>query len=168
MHLCGMEDSYAQTFDIRWGDLDPNRHLANTAIMGLMIETRMIFLRENGVGQKWFEEREIGPVILSESTWYLKEILPDERITIRLTCEGHSADDRFWRWGQTLFNQDGVPAVIHRVNFAWFDLAARKILASPPELKAICEKVPKSPHFAILPSSDFRPPVEILQSAKLI
>ena len=39
-------------FDVRWNDIDANRHLANSAYLNFMSHTRMGYMIENGVGHK--------------------------------------------------------------------------------------------------------------------
>jgi acyl-CoA thioester hydrolase len=41
---------FTKEFDIRWSDLDANRHLANSAFINFMSHTRMAYLIENGFG----------------------------------------------------------------------------------------------------------------------
>lgn len=163
-----MGKGFIQSFDIRWGDLDPNRHLANTAIMSLMIETRMAYLRSLGYGQQWFADHNIGPAILSETNWYLKEILPDEKVSVDLACMGHTSDLRFWRWRQNLYNQAGTPCAGHEVNFVWFDLLARKIIPAPDELKGSLAEMPRHPQFRLMESAEFRPPESIIATQPLV
>ena len=39
---------YLKEFEIRWSDIDANRHLANSAYLNFMSHTRMAFLMELG------------------------------------------------------------------------------------------------------------------------
>ena len=41
---------YTKKFEIRWNDLDANKHLGNSAYIEFMSHTRMSFLTEYGVG----------------------------------------------------------------------------------------------------------------------
>ena len=54
---------YYKEFDIRWSDLDANRHLANSAYINFMSHTRMGFLMENGYGQQELVKHHLGPVV---------------------------------------------------------------------------------------------------------
>lgn len=162
-----MAEPFSRTFEIRWSDLDSNRHVANTAILGMMIETRMAFLRSRGMEYAWFEEKGIGPAILSETNWYLREILPDDVVTVQLRCAGYSPDLRFWRWLQELRTQDGKLCAIHQVNFVWLDLKARKMVAAPLEMAEVFLQVARDAHFSLLDSADFRLP-ESLQHIPLM
>ena len=65
---------YVKEFEIRWSDLDANRHVANSSYVDMLSETRMSFLREHGVTQQFFETHGIGPVIFSEEFFYISEI----------------------------------------------------------------------------------------------
>lgn len=46
---------YSKQFEVRWSDLDANRHLANSAYMNFMSHTRMGFF--NG---KWLRSKRTG------------------------------------------------------------------------------------------------------------
>ena len=41
--------TYFKEFEIRWSDLDANRHLGNSAYTNLMSHTRMSYLFEIGI-----------------------------------------------------------------------------------------------------------------------
>ena len=43
---------YFKDFEIRWSDVDANRHLANSAYINFMSHTRMAFLIEQGFDHK--------------------------------------------------------------------------------------------------------------------
>ncbi len=51
---------YIKQFEVRWNDIDANRHLANSAYINFMSHTRLSFMLENGFGQEQMVEHEIG------------------------------------------------------------------------------------------------------------
>lgn len=63
---------YLKDFDIRWSDIDANRHLANTAYINFMSHTRMSYLTESGFGQKEMAELNLGPVVFTNTCITLK------------------------------------------------------------------------------------------------
>ena len=83
---------HLKQFEIRWSDLDANRHVANSAYSDLLVETRMSFLREKGFSQKEFAEYDIGPVVFSEEFFYLREIMPSETVQVGTELLANSAD----------------------------------------------------------------------------
>ena len=54
---------YTKSFDIRWSDLDANRHLANASYLNFMSHTRMGFLMECGFNQASMATHQLGPVV---------------------------------------------------------------------------------------------------------
>ncbi|GIV32516.1 MAG: hypothetical protein KatS3mg031_0051 [Chitinophagales bacterium] len=150
--------AYHKRFEIRWSDLDPNRHVANSAYSAFMSHVRMSFLHEQGFSQEKFAAYNLGPVILKEEFHYLKEVMPAETVTIDLRQSGATADMRFVRWEHRLFNTSGLLAVFSRVIFCLIDLHKRKIATPPAELQQIFKNLEKTPRFRLLTKSDLRNP----------
>ncbi|HCO83984.1 MAG TPA: thioesterase, partial [Arenibacter sp.] len=61
---------YLKEFEIRWSDVDANRHMANSAYLNFMSHTRMSFLLEIGFNQKTMSQNNIGPVVFHEHVYY--------------------------------------------------------------------------------------------------
>lgn len=61
-------------FDIRWSDVDPNRHLANYAYVNFMSQARLELIRENGITQKVMDKHNMRPIAFYEKMYYLKEV----------------------------------------------------------------------------------------------
>jgi acyl-CoA thioester hydrolase len=145
-----------KTFEIRWGDLDPNRHVANAAISSLMNDRRMSFLKDNGIDQSFFEQLQIGPAILNESFYYLKEILPGSKVHIDVELLGNTPDFKYNIFSHSLFNQEGKLAVYSTVFFTWFDLKTRKAIVPPEELIKVTSVLHKSEQYKILTEEDIK------------
>ncbi|MEX0273937.1 MAG: acyl-CoA thioesterase, partial [Flavobacteriaceae bacterium] len=79
---------YLKEFEIRWSDVDANRHMANSAYLNFMSHTRMSFLMEMGFGQKILSQHQIGPVVFYEHMYYFKEIFPGKPIKVSLEVTG--------------------------------------------------------------------------------
>ena len=86
------EDQYTKEFEIRWGDIDANRHVTNIAYSEYFVHTRFSFLKANKLDQKWFEEHKLGPAVLHDEIFYLKEISPDEKIKVNIMLDGRTED----------------------------------------------------------------------------
>src|SRR5688500_682363 len=97
---------YTKSFEIRWSDLDANRHVANSSYVDLLSETRMSFLRENGFTQQKFEEYGMGPVIFTEEFYYIKEIKPNEKIKISVELLANSTDCKYIKFAHCIFNDE--------------------------------------------------------------
>lgn len=53
---------YVKDFEIRWSEVDANRHLANSAYINFMSHTRISCLMDLGFDYKTMAIHEIGPV----------------------------------------------------------------------------------------------------------
>ncbi len=145
-----------KTFEIRWGDLDPNRHVANSAYVEFMNDTRMTYMNRNGFTQNKFAEHNIGPVVFNEEYHYLKEIMPREIIYVDVELKGVSEDKRFYRFAHCLYKESGEIAVYSELLFGWMDLSERKLRVPPGELLNILENMPKSDSFAPILKQEMR------------
>ena len=67
---------FLKEFEIRWNDLDANRHLANVSYLSYASETRMAFLQQMGLSHVDLKRLAIGPVVFNEHLFYFKEVLP--------------------------------------------------------------------------------------------
>jgi len=54
---------FLKEFEIRWNDLDANRHLANVSYLAYAGETRMAFLQSMGISYQTLIELGIGPIV---------------------------------------------------------------------------------------------------------
>lgn len=150
-----MKDN-VKVFEIRWGDLDPNRHVANSAYCEFMNDTRMTYLNRNGFTQKDFAQLNFGPVVFREEYHYLKEVMPGETVYVDVELLGHTEDEKFYRFCHSLFKPDGNIAVYSELTFGWMDLKERKLITPPERLRQILLGMPRSPRFGILPKEDLR------------
>ena len=141
---------YTKDFEIRWADLDANRHVANSSYVDMLSETRMSFLRDHGVTQQYFEEHGIGPVIFSEELFYIKEIRANERITITLELLANSADGKYIKFAHCIFNAEQKLCLYSTVFFGWFNLAKRKLIEPPVEIKTLFDTMTKAEGYELL------------------
>jgi acyl-CoA thioester hydrolase len=61
---------FLKEFEIRWNDLDANRHLANITYLSFASETRMAYLNRIGLSHKDLQQLKIGPVVFNEQRFY--------------------------------------------------------------------------------------------------
>ena len=147
---------YTKQFEIRWSDIDANRHLANSAYLNFMSHTRMAFLMENGFTLLKMGEYNIGPVIFHEHIHYFKEAFQGQPITVSLEVSGLSENAAFFRFEHNFYNHKGENLAYCEILGAWMDLKARKITQMPDELKKLVESFPKASNFKILTKEDTR------------
>jgi acyl-CoA thioester hydrolase len=141
---------YTKDFEIRWSDLDANRHVANSSFVDFMTETRLSYLRENGFTQKKFEEFNIGPVIFSEEIYYIKEIRSNETIKISLELLANTSDFKYSKFAHCIFNSDRKLCLYSETFFGWFNLTERKLVVPPLEIRTIFLTISKADNYQIL------------------
>ena len=148
--------SYHKAFEIRWSDLDPNRHLANARFTDLATHTRFSFLDELGFGQKEFAQHQFGPIIFGEEIKYFKEVHFGEKILIDFQMSNSSEGGFFYEFQHSFYKKDGNEAARLKIYGSWMNLASRKLERPPKILVELFDQVPKSEDFEIQPLSFFK------------
>jgi len=147
---------YTKQFDIRWSDIDANKHLGNSTYIDYMSHTRMAFFTEKGIGLRAMETYGLGPVVFYEHVYYFKEILLGSPITVSLEVSGFSEDGRFIKFVHNFYDTKGKNLAFSEMLFSWIDLESRKLGTVPMELLQIIKSFPKSEDFKILTKEDTR------------
>lgn len=149
-------EQFIKEFEIRWNDLDANRHVANATFSIFMNETRMALLAKNNFTQSDFEKLKVGPVILNETFYYLKEVKLNQKIYVDIELLGTSEDFKFWRLSHSLFLSSGELAVYSELLFSWFDLQSRKLISPPDRLYQIFSSLIKSSVYKTISQEETR------------
>lgn len=147
-------EKFFKTFELRWSDLDANRHLANTSILSYMVHTRMAFMEQYGFGQDQLRQLEIGPAILQESMTYLREVLPGEKVTVDIELNGHSQDFRFFSFSHNMFKESGEQAAYCTLVFCFIGLNSRKMIVAPDQIIDLYLQMNRSTNFTIITKED--------------
>ncbi|WP_066226003.1 acyl-CoA thioesterase [Formosa haliotis] len=147
---------YIKQFEIRWSDIDANRHLANSAYTNFMSHTRMAFLIEKGFSAKELAHYNLGPVVFYEHMYYFKEAFLGQPIQVGLEVSGLSEDGMFFKFEHNFYNHKGENIANCEMLGAWMDLKTRKLTALPEELLSLADVFPKSENFKILTKADTR------------
>lgn len=140
----------------RWADLDPNRHVRNSAYPEVFVEIRMQLFKEAGFTMRTLGEMQIGPVVLQEHTYYLKEVLGDHEVYIDIQLNGMTEDQRYWKFAQHLYNHNGVLCTYHEFVFAVMDLKERQIILPPEGMLHTFLELPRTDHFEIFEKSNLK------------
>jgi acyl-CoA thioester hydrolase len=143
---------YEKTMEVRWADLDPNRHLRHSAYPDYATHIRFSYLVDHGYHPSRFAELNYGPVILKETTTFLKEVGPGERITMDFRMSGMARDCSRFRMNHRAHRSDGVLAAVVEVEGAWMDLATRKLRPPEPALAELLGALPRTDDFEELQS----------------
>ena len=151
---------FYKEIEIRWSDLDANRHLANTAYSEFATHTRIKFLDGIGFDQKFMAKNQIGPVMFYEHIYYFKEVFAG-RIKVSLGLKGLSETGKFFEFHHDFYDANGRNFARLELMGGWMNLKTRKLTDLPPEILSKFEDVPKDEDFRILRNADTRKFVKV-------
>ena len=139
-------------FEVRWSDLDGNRHVRNTAFSDYATHARFRLLAAHGFDQARLEALRFGPVMMREEIRYRREVRFGDELVVTVRCAGLSPDVSQWRVHQDVLRPDGREAAVLTIQGGWMDLETRRLAAPPAELAAILQGLPRTRDYEDLPS----------------
>lgn len=145
--------TFETTIHARWGDMDFNGHMKNTAYLDAGADVRMMFFSQNGFAMREFEQRRIGPVISRDELEYFRELRMLENVRVTLVTAGSSEDGSRFRLRNEFFRLDGERVARVTSTGGWLDLDKRRLTVPPPDLKSLMEQLDRSDDFEVLRSS---------------
>jgi acyl-CoA thioester hydrolase len=140
----------SQTIQVRWADIDANRHLRHSVYYDYGASMRMNVLSERGLTTKKLEEFMIGPVLFREEAIFRREIVFED--SLRLTLELVKATEDFGRWSlrHHFLKGDDTLAAVLNIDGAWIDLNKRKLAPANDFIKKIFADFPKAADFQLI------------------
>lgn len=147
---------YLKEFEIRWSDVDANRHLANSAYLNFMSHTRMAFLMELGFNQKTLAAHELGPVVFYEHIYYFKEAFPGKPVRVSMEIMGMSEDGKFFEFHHNFYDHKGTNFAHCEMMGAWMDLKTRSLIGLTNEFLTTFSGAEKGDGFRVLTKEDTR------------
>ncbi len=147
---------YLKEFEIRWNDIDANRHLANKAYIEFAAHTRMSFLNEYGFDQRTFSAHNMGPIVFYEHIYYFQEVFAGRPIRVSLELSGLSEDGKFFEFRHNYYDHKGRNFAHCEMMGSWIDLRTRKLISLPNEMLGLLEKVERPNNFKVLTKEDTR------------
>lgn len=138
---------------IRWSDIDQNRHLRHSAYYDYGATVRMKYLNGHGLTTEKMETLQIGPILFREEAHFRREIKLEDKITVDV--EIYSAKEDYSRWSlrHNFVKEDGTIAAIINMDGAWLDLVKRKLAAPPDFVVEIFKSFERSRDFAFINNS---------------
>ena len=148
-----MTTAFVKTFNVRWGDMDFNAHMKNTAYLDISGDVRMMYFSENGFPMSEFVRLKVGPVVMRDEIDYCRELRLLEPINVNLTLAGLSHDASRFTLRNEFFRHDGKCAARVTSMGGWMDLGVRKLSTPPDKLAEVLHALVKSGDFQVLDSS---------------
>lgn len=141
---------YSLPIQIRWADIDQNRHLRHSVYYDYGALVRITFLSEMGLTAEKLEELKIGPIIFREEAIFKREINIESSIEMDMELTKASSDYSRWGMRHTITKEDGTIAAIINLDGAWIDIEKRKLALAPDFIQQIFHDFPKSNDFQMI------------------
>lgn len=148
-----MSKIFKQHFTVRWGDIDFNAHMANTAYLNVASDTRMIYFEEQGFSVQNFLQLHIGPVVMKDELDYYRELRLYDEFEVQLLIGGLSEDGSRFRFRNDFYRSDQVLAASVTTTDGWLDLDKRSLIPPPPKLLETLQQLGRTKDFEILSNS---------------
>ena len=140
-------EKFSLPIQIRWSDIDQNRHLRHSAYYDYGATARIALFSETGLTNSKLEELHIGPILFREEAVFRREIKFEDKIVIDLQLTKALPDFSRWSIRHCLYKDQTMAATL-TLDGAWIDLVKRK-LATPNEfVQKIFADYPKAEDFA--------------------
>ena len=132
---------------IRWADIDQNRHLRHSVYYDYGAMARMEFLSSRGLTTSKLEELKIGPILFREECVFRREIKLEDIITLDIELVRAKHDFTRWSLMHNFHKEDGAIAAKISVDGAWMDIEKRKLTVPPAFVQEIFAQFPHSENF---------------------
>src|SRR5690242_9038539 len=132
-------NKYSIPLQIRWSDIDQNRHLRHSVYYDYGAMMRMNFLTEHGLSLKTLEEMQIGPILFREEAQFRREIKLEDKVTLDVELTKATTDFARWSLRHNFIHADGSLATRLSIDGAWLDLLKRKLAVPGDFIKGVFE-----------------------------
>ena len=132
---------------VRWSDIDQNRHLRHSAYYDYGATARIACFSQHGLTNMKFEQLQIGPILFREEAIFKREIKFEDLITIDLVVTKATPDFSRWSIRHHLYKGDTTLAAILNLDGAWIDISKRKLAVPDAFIRNIFEDFPKADDF---------------------
>lgn len=138
---------FSRSMQVRWSDMDANRHLRHSAYYDFGAAHRMMVLSDHGLTLKKLEEFGIGPILFREEAIFKREIRMDDVVTLDVSLVKATHDFSRWSLRHHFTKEDGSLAAILNLDGAWMDLLKRKLTVPNEFVASIFASFPRSDDF---------------------
>jgi acyl-CoA thioester hydrolase len=145
--------AYLMTYQVRWADIDANRHVRYSAYIDAAAELRYRFFTEHNLPPEAFDQLGVGPVYTSLTATFFREVRLGETLTITYLLTGLSSQGIRWKVQHDFLKANGKKAVTVSLEGTILDLTTRQPTLPTPEIMAVFQQVPRSNDFEQLPEA---------------
>ncbi len=148
-----MMDAYSLPYEVRWTDIDANRHVRYSAYIDAAAELRYRFFSQHNLPPEAFDQLGVGPVYTSLAADFYREVRLGETLTITYLLTGLSPSGMRWKVQHDFLKVNGKKAVTVSLEGTILNLSTREPTIPTPEIMAVFQLVPRSKDFESLSES---------------
>ena len=140
-------EKFSLPIQVRWSDIDQNRHLRHSAYYDYGATARIALFSEMGLPNSKFDELHIGPILFREEAIFKKEIKFEDKVTIDIQVTKALPDFSRWSLRHHLYKEGNVLAAILNMDGAWIDTVKRKLAIPDSSIQKIFFDFPRAANF---------------------
>ncbi len=134
---------FEKQIEIRWSDVDQNRHVRHSAYYDFGTHLRGKFLEVKGYDVETMNKLEIGSVLFKEECTFIKELKANDTVMVNILNGTESNRAIKWKFHHEIFNQHGEKCAHVTVQGAWMNLSKRRITKPPKEMLSAIQDLPR-------------------------
>ena len=138
---------FSLPIQVRWSDIDQNRHLRHSAYYDYGATARIACFSEHGLTNLKFEELRLGPILFREEAVFRREIKFEDKITIDMVVTKALPDFSRWSVRHHFYREDQTLCAVLNMDGAWIDIVQRKLTVPEPFVQKIFDDFPKDASF---------------------
>jgi acyl-CoA thioester hydrolase len=142
--------AYSMPYQVRWTDIDANRHVRYSAYIDAAAELRYRFFTEHNLPPEAFDDLGVGPVYTSLTATFFREVRLGETLAITYLLTGLSPQGIRWKVQHDFLKSNGKKAVTVSLEGTILNLTTRQPAMPTPEIMAVFQQVPRSTDFEVL------------------
>lgn len=143
-------ETFSKTYEVRWADMDPNRHMRHSVYNDYAAHTRVALFTTYGLPLDDIACIGLGPILFREETRFQKEVAMSDKLTVNCSLHAMHEDGSRWTFLHEMYRSDGTKAAILTVDGAWINLETRKLGVLPPEMLNVVYRFPRTDDFSWL------------------
>lgn len=124
-------NKFESNIEIRWSDVDQNRHVRHSAYYDYGAHCRIRFFKAIGLDSDKMNTIQLGPIIFKESCSFIKELHLDDCVKINVLRGNVSIDGSKWELHHEIRNEEGHKCAHLSLSGAWMNLVLRKLVIPP-------------------------------------
>ncbi len=140
-------EKFSLPIQVRWSDIDQNRHLRHSAYYDYGATVRIACFSEHGLTNLKFESLHIGPILFREEAVFKREVKFEDKIIADIEVTRATEDFARWSLRHNIYKDDGTLCAILNLDGAWIDIVKRKLAIPNEYVQAIFRDFPRAKDF---------------------